>query len=319
VDADLTNRIAEARRAVRDLDALRARLGALDNSIAARKSELARLDDALRKEEGDVRRLDGLGLTAMFATMLGTKEARRSKECAEALKAKLSRDACADALSGLHEDRTDHAHRIKAAGDPHTTLAGLLEEKEAALRGAADPLVERLDSIDSARADACAAIQEIAEAIRAADGALLGLARVEESLESAAGWGTYDMLGGGMIATWAKHQRIDDARNEAHAAQRALDRFARELKDVQGPHGQRLIVDIGEFMTFADFFFDGLIVDWCVQQRIADSRDNVHAAVRRVRDVRQRLVAQDRDVRFEFEALAQERRRIVETGDAAGD
>jgi hypothetical protein len=314
VDGDLTSRLADARRAVHELAGLRSRLTATNATIAARQSELARLDDVLSREEKDVRRLKGQGLTAMFATMLGTKETRLSKERAEALKAKLARDACADALAGCAEDRAELVRRIDAAGDPDLVLEQVLEERETALRGSGDPLVAKLDSIDEAREDACAATREICEAVRAADVALDALLRVKSALDSAGNWGAYDLLGGGMIATWAKHSRIDEARVHAHAAQRALDRFAREMKDVPGYREQALVVEIGEFMKFADFLFDGLIADWCVQQRIDTSWHNVRLTTMRVAGLRDLLVAQDEEIRRELKQLTDERRRLVESG-----
>ena len=38
---------------------------------------------------------------------------------------------------------------------------------------------------------------------------------VLSSLESAEGWGTWDLLGGGLISDLAKHSHIDDAKVEA--------------------------------------------------------------------------------------------------------
>jgi hypothetical protein len=77
------------------------------------------------------------------------------------------------------------------------------------------------------------------------------------------------MLGGGMISTAIKHSRIDEARNGIHEVQTQMSQFKRELSDVQ--KSIEIRIDIGELASFADFFFDGLITDWIVQSRIADS------------------------------------------------
>jgi hypothetical protein len=95
------------------------------------------------------------------------------------------------------------------------------------------------------------------------------LERVIDSLENAEGWGAWDLLGGGLISTAMKHSRIDDARKDIHDVEAMMSRFKRELADVQ--KSVDLQIDIGEFTSFADYFFDGLIVDWIVQSKIVDS------------------------------------------------
>ena len=46
-----------------------------------------------------------------------------------------------------------------------------------------------------------------------------------------------------------------------------------------------LNIDTHDFLTFADFFFDGLVADWLVQDRINDARMQVDEAIRRVEQV----------------------------------
>ena len=58
-----------------------------------------------------------------------------------------------------------------------------------------------------------------------------------------------------------------------------LRKFQKELSDVQGL--DYINVDVGEFMAFADFFLDGFIVDFMVQQKISDARRQVNSAITR--------------------------------------
>jgi hypothetical protein len=313
LDEDLARRLSDARQTAVEAQGLRSRLAFVQSQTAGREAELARLAERLREEQDDVRRLEGLGLTAIFATMFGTKETRLARERAEVVSAVLRRDACAQALAALRADATAISARIHALGDVDGVLAGLLAEKERALRAGGEPVASRLDSIDAAAAAARATVKEIAEAVSASDAAIAALAAVAASLRSAGNWGTFDLVGGGMIATWAKHERIDEARAEAAAAQRALDRLSREIADVRGAASTHLVVEIAGFTKFADYFFDGLIADWCVQSKIDASRRNVEAADRSVRETRRRLAEQHTEIRRELDLLADERRRVVES------
>ena len=44
-------------------------------------------------------------------------------------------------------------------------------------------------------------------------------------------------------------------------------------------------MEIGGFLTFADFFFDGFVADYLVQSKISDTRRQLADAVRRVENI----------------------------------
>lgn len=63
-------------------------------------------------------------------------------------------------------------------------------------------------------------------------------------------------------------------------AKRDLRIFQRELNDVQ--MFLNLNLNISDFLTFADFFFDGLITDYLVQSKINEARKQVWTAIKQV-------------------------------------
>jgi hypothetical protein len=66
-----------------------------------------------------------------------------------------------------------------------------------------------------------------------------------------------------------------------------LSRFGKELNDVNMVCD--LNMDVGGFLTFADFFFDGVVADWLVQDRINEARRQVDEAIWRVQEIISRL------------------------------
>ena len=128
---------------------------------------------------------------------------------------------------------------------------------------------------------------EIREAIEAGERALGSLQEARRSLGSARGWGLLDLFGGGGISGLIKHMKIGDARSSLNRAKADLERFSRELSDVRDLQGLR--IDIGDFLTFADFFFDGFLADIMVQSRIRQAMDNLDDAIRRVANVLDQL------------------------------
>ena len=90
-----------------------------------------------------------------------------------------------------------------------------------------------------------------------------------------------------MFGTFMKHSRLDDASRAMEAAKSHLRRLKRELLDVELPGEFKL--DVGDFLAFADYFFDGIIADWMVQTRIKDAEAQVEEAKQRVTRIRSRL------------------------------
>lgn len=121
---------------------------------------------------------------------------------------------------------------------------------------------------------------EIKEAIAAGERALSSLYVAQEKLNSARGWGMFDLFGGGLLADIMKHSRMDEASSCMEEAKRYLQIFKKELADVNGNFN--LSLDVSGFLSFADFFFDGLVADYLVQSKIADARKQVDNAIEKV-------------------------------------
>lgn len=122
--------------------------------------------------------------------------------------------------------------------------------------------------------------KEIREAIMAGERALASLRLAKEKLDSARNWGIFDLLGGGFITDMIKHSKLNDASSYVENAKRDLLVFQRELRDVQVM--QDIRIEVGGFLSFADFFFDGLVADYLVQSKISEARQQVDDAIYRV-------------------------------------
>lgn len=124
---------------------------------------------------------------------------------------------------------------------------------------------------------------EIREAIEAGERALRSLREAKNSLGSARNWGLLDLFGGRSISGLVKHMKIGGARSSLNRAKADLDRFSRELSDVRDLQG--LNIEIGDFLTFADFFFDGFLADIMVQSKIRQAQDQIDDAIYRVENL----------------------------------
>ena len=127
--------------------------------------------------------------------------------------------------------------------------------------------------------------KEIQEAISAADDALVHLYSARKCLNSAGNWGILDILGGGFISGLIKHSKMSDAEREIETAKHYLQLFSKELRDVSGYSS----IHIDEFLTFADFIFDGLFTDVWVQSKISKAKQQCDDAIIQVDNIRREL------------------------------
>ena len=125
--------------------------------------------------------------------------------------------------------------------------------------------------------------REMKEALDAGERALSSFRNAQEKLNSAGNWGLFDMFGGGLFSTIMKRSKMDDAQQLMEAAKSDLKRFQRELKDVNIPLDLRM--EVGSFLSFADFFFDGFVADYLVQSKISEAKEQVSDAIIRVEQI----------------------------------
>ena len=129
--------------------------------------------------------------------------------------------------------------------------------------------------------------KEIKEAIEAGVAVKVSLSRLMEKLNSARGWGIWDIFGGKLIANMGKHFAIEAANKISDEVKDNLRRFEKELNDIN--RSMDLAINLSGFATFADFFFDGLIADFYVQGKINNARKNAQGAQESVDEILSKL------------------------------
>ena len=303
---------AELEQVRQKLDRAR-KLSAVMEDLKAQHEERKRAaEDALKvlyREQEDVEELERLSFASFLARIRGEQAERLDQERREAVAAKARYDAA-------RRDLEDLEARFRAAQEERAGREGLrgrwkalMEEKEELLCQAGGERAKRLIQIGCDLDSLGSQIRELDEAICAGKDVGYALDQMIGQLDSAAGWGTWDILGGGMLATMAKHGRMNDAQNAAFQARQAISRFRTELADVS----QLRVPDlqVGEFTSFADYFFDGLFVDLYIQDKIGTARRSAEETAAQVEDLLSQL-RRERDRTAERAAeLERERERLL--------
>ena len=129
--------------------------------------------------------------------------------------------------------------------------------------------------------------QELQQEEAAGEKALESLYILRDTLNSAKNWGLLDLFGGGAFTGFIKHSKMEIASGLITRAKKDLEIFQRELKDV--PVSLDLRMEIGSFLSFADFFFDDPVSDYLVYSRIQNTREDVEDGIQLVEELLEKL------------------------------
>lgn len=130
--------------------------------------------------------------------------------------------------------------------------------------------------------------KEILEALEASNNTLDNLYKALNALDSAKSWSIADILGGGFLMTYMKRSRVKEAQVYIDNCKASIEKFAKELHDVN--EDINISLDTGEFIKFADYFFDGILVAWYVQSNITTAQTQVSNAISRVEHIKELLL-----------------------------
>ncbi len=252
----------------------------LEAKLRELRSQREKLDDRVRElkkimwdEQADVERLERVSLASVFYAMVGKKTEKLDEEKVEAYAAKVQYDSAAAELNLVEEDIRRMETQLREISGCEKQYEVLLQEKSAKIKESGSAEAERLFQIEGDITVQKSQKKEISEAISAGSSALASTNSILSSLDSAKGWGTWDLIGGGLTSDMIKHSYLDEAQHEVQRLQSQLRRFKTELADVT--IYADLQVNIDGFLRFADYFFDGLFADWAVMEKISQSKDSV--------------------------------------------
>jgi hypothetical protein len=274
-------------------------LKGLKEERAEASAQMEQARDVFKKESKDVEQMEKSSLKSYVAMIAGRYGETLEKERQEMVEAKLKYDRAKEAFERLDEKVKHHEslkkelenitkeynQKIKTLREKmlkeNTEFKNLYESKRNAYDQTSKELIELVEAIDAGEI----VLQELNEAKRAFD--------------SAANWGVFDMVGGGLLATMAKHNKINEGKRILNSVSNSLKDFNRELKDVDQSKFIDMNIDLSDFLTFADYFFDGIFADFTVQSRINNVKSKISTGINEIQRINQKLIYEKQETEEE--------------------
>ena len=106
-----------------------------------------------------------------------------------------------------------------------------------------------------------------------------------------------------------RRDAIDRARNLSYQVRHHLNLFRQELSDV----GLQLSGDIDErqFSDFTGFFFNNIITDWIMQQKLTQAMQSINVTRGEVGRLVNHIESQDMEIQAQINQLRQDRENIL--------
>lgn len=266
---------------------LAAMLKELRNQRDSINTQVRELERIKLDEQADVDKLEGRSLASFFYNVVGKIDEQLNKERQEAYAARVKYDTAVKELEGVDNDIHRYEKEFAELNGCEKEYQQVLLEKANAVKESGGSQAEEILKLEERIAFLESQKKELREAILAGNCSKGTANSVLNSLNSAEGWGTWDLLGGGLLADVAKHSHLDEAQSSIERLQSHLRQFKTELADIT-IHAD-FQVNIDGFLRFADYFFDGLFADWAVMDKITQAKNQVYSTVNQIDNVLLRL------------------------------
>lgn len=301
------NDIARLRADVARSEQLQKRLQNLYKQREALAAQEAELREARLDEAEDVENLEGRSLARFIYSLTGSLDDKLEKERAEARAAAVKHDSVVRELEDLDDDIAETGAELRELSGCEVRYSEAIHLRASELKASGSSVGGKLRELERTRSAMEERRREAQEAVSAGERALAAANEVVYSLEDSSDMATLDLFTDSFFVNMAKYSSIDEAQGHIERLRMALRRFDTELADV----GDSLNVNIGDFLGFADFFFDGLFADLASKGRIDVTLDRAYDVEQRINSSLERLRALQSDCDRRIEELESEYESLV--------
>lgn len=222
-------------------------------------------------KNADVEKLEGFSLAALYYLVTAQKAEMLDKERKEAYAAQVKYDAAQEELTAVAEEIKNTRGLLDKLAGCDQKYMQLKQEKKDSIKQSGSPAAERIMELEEEIAVQESRLKEIREAYVVGSEALRMADEIVKTLDKAKNWGTWDTFGGGgLISDSMKRSHLNAAQRMVGDLQLKLRKYKTELADVT----VEINIEVGpdSFLSFADYFFDGLLIDWTVLNKITQSK-----------------------------------------------
>lgn len=274
----------------------------LDRVLIEKEAALSKTQALVDKEAQDIAKLEGRNLPALFMFFLGDKERQLEKERQEHLQAFLQHQSAENAIKELKEEKNTLLKSYSSKFRVEEQFDNLLKKQQRKLKSAYPDIFDQLIFFEEKIANHQAKTKEIKQAIREGRKTIQVLEIVLSQLIKITDWGRK-----AKISRPAK----DKLQSTVNRAETTLLKFEKELYDITDHYGLDYIQQIEDIKDFIGRFYDNLITDWIIKNRIENSKGFVQSSIDKISRIVAMLDTNGRDTLVYIEEEKEDKRAII--------
>lgn len=271
----------------------------LKNLLKKRKSAINRLVENEKayeqakfifiEERSDVEALEDQSLSNFIQNLFRNYEEKLAKEKEELVAAKIELDTASALYFDAQEELTKLDKGIEALKLELDKLREILKQTDEKFKRKMTANEQNLLTLKQEE-------KELDEAIQAGNDVLDSIEHVLEKLDSADSMATWDLFTDSFLIDMAKYNKINQAEKELTYLERMLDRYKKELKDVE-LQTALAYEELGQMSRAFDIFFDNIFSDWSTKDTIQRNIFMLEDMMNEVEDVQNLLYERERKLK----------------------
>ena len=213
-------------------------------------------------------------MSRLWHTVINNLDETLEREQAEAYEASLKYDMAQKELLAVAEDIVRTGEALDTLANSEARYEIVLMHKLERVKAENPAYGAEILRMEALMGEQEVYIRELQESIDAGYYALDAATAVLLELDDAENIAMMDVfLNGGILAALAKHSRLERAQQKLEVLQTRLRSFKTELADVK--FDANLQMELDGLTYFADWFFDGLIMDSMIVNEISKRKDKL--------------------------------------------
>lgn len=307
---DINKEIRECKDKLLLKESLSYRKKYLEEILNDKKEEEINLKEKLSRDEIYVKRLEKLSIYKIITKILKSKDSKLKEKEQEYIILKIRHKECIAIIEGYEKEYKEIKKKLNNLEGLESKYKTLVEEKYNLVKKnlAYNKEVIR---IDKEREKLVKEKIELDEAINQGEKCILIIGKIEENLEAAIRFGVYDIIGGGFLSQTIKNSRIDDVEMELNGLIYIIDKFKKELNNVNLKI-PKSILEIDNFTYTLNIVFDKLFSDISLQGKMKSALKNIVNYKNEIEGINTILKDREINIAFEIKELNIKLNEIIE-------
>lgn len=264
----------------------------LEGQIEKSEHEIKVYTEQLNRIKEKLEHLESFSFINLYRNLTGKQDEIQEEETGKAAALELKINEAKLMKQDLLKDLQNIKQELNQFNEEQLKrqLEMIILKKESWIKENQPEKAQQLQQLEESELHCKNLLIEIEEAKSAGEEALNQLYNALDSLQTASSYSTWDtFLGGGLLATYLKHEKLDESESKIHNAQIALQRFKNELLDIEELDAKNLEVTTDGFVKFADYFFDDIFSAWSIHSKISSSKEQITRVTGDVRNTLNKL------------------------------